>query len=117
MTNAQIIFNERVRLMEEQRIGTTGRVIEVLNMNGETEFINEPEEIHTYQAWKALGYQVKRGEKAIAKFTIWKYKAGKVEVEAEGDGEEQEQKGMMFMKLSHFFSESQVEAVKKNGAA
>ena len=115
MTNAQIIFNERVRLMEEQRIGTTGRTLEVINMKGETEFINEPEEIHTYQAWKALGYQVKRGEKAIAKFTIWKYKAGKVEVEAEG--EEEEQKGRMFMKMSHFFSESQVEAVKKNGAA
>ena len=35
MTNAQIIFNESVRLMEEGIIGTTGLKIEVVMENGE----------------------------------------------------------------------------------
>ena len=109
MTNAQIIFNARVQLMEAGKIGTTGRAVEVMNEKGETVMMKEPEEIHTFLAWKEKGYSVRKGEKAVAKFTIWKYASKKVETE---DGEEE--KGKCFMKCAAFFSAAQVE---KMGAA
>ena len=55
MTNEQIIFNERVRLMNENKIGSTGRSIVVETIHGKKIQMFEPEEIHTFQAWKALG--------------------------------------------------------------
>lgn len=64
------------------------------------------EEIHTFQRWKAMGYSVKKGEHAIAKFPIWKMGTKKDE-----DGEE-ETTGRMFMKTSAFFKTSQVEPLK-----
>lgn len=33
--------------------------------------------LHTYSAWKAAGYQVKRGEKAVLTVCLWKYRPGK----------------------------------------
>lgn len=104
MTNAQIIFNERVRLMEENKIGTTGRTILVQDNEGNELELAEPEEIHTFAAWKSLGYSVKKGEKAVAKFTIWKYAEKKVE-----EGKDEETIKNMFMKSSCFFAQSQVE--------
>lgn len=115
MTNAQIIFNESVHLMEEGVIGSTGLKIEVVMENGETVSMPEPEPIHTYAAWKSLGFQVKRGEKAIAKFSIWK--AGKsrqqeeAENTAENDAEISPERVRMFMKTAHFFKISQVERI------
>ena len=35
-----------------------------------TEIIDEPEPIHTFAPWKALGFKVKKGEKSIAQFVI-----------------------------------------------
>ena len=65
------------------------------------------EEIHTFQRWKALGYSVKKGEHAVAKFAIWKMGTGK---RKNDDGEEEETTtGRMFMKTSAFFSTRQVE--------
>lgn len=61
------------------------------------------EEIHTFQRWKALGYSVKKGEKALVKFPIWKMGTKKDE-----DGEEKTT-GRMFLKNSAFFSSRQVE--------
>ena len=110
MTNAQIIFNARVQLMEAGKIGTTGRAVEVQNEKGETVIMKEPEEIHTFLAWKEKGYSVRKGEKAVAKFTIWKYVNDKIETE---DGEA-ETRGKCFMKCAAFFSAAQVE---KMGAA
>lgn len=112
MTNAEIIFNERVNLMEAGKIGTTGRKLVVETTEGNKIEIQEPEQIHTYQAWKSLGYQVKKGEKAVAKFHIWKYTEKVIE-----NGEDEETIKNMFMKCSAFFSASQVESVKENGAA
>lgn len=116
MTNAQIIFNESIRLMEDGIIGSTGLKIEVVMDNGETVSMMEPEPIHTYAAWKSLGFQVKRGEKAIAKITIWK--AGKsrqqeetAEAAAENGVEISPERVRMFMKTAHFFKPSQVERV------
>ena len=70
MTNAQIIFNKSIELMENGQLNGTGKYITILtvNENGEEEKkqIEEPEAIHTYAAWKQLGFQVKKGSKAIA---------------------------------------------------
>lgn len=71
--------------------------------------ISEDEEIHTYARWKSLGYQVKKGQKAIAQFPIWKYTSKK---KAEEVSEEEAQaRGYCFMKLSSFFSTKQVEPI------
>ena len=87
MTNAQIIAENII----------------LLAMNGT---IKPDEEIHTFQRWKALGYSVKKGEHAVAKFPIWKMGTKKND-----DGEE-ETTGRMFMKTSSFFSTAQVEPMQ-----
>ena len=55
MTNEQIIFNNRVSLMEEGIIKGTGNIITVENEDGEKIQLEEPEELHTYHGWKAVG--------------------------------------------------------------
>lgn len=66
------------------------------------------EEIHTFRAWLNLGYRVKKGEKAKYKFPIWKQ--GKRTYEENG---EEKTKTFMFMKMSAFFTESQVEKIEE----
>ena len=65
--------------------------------------------------WKQLGYQVKKGQKAVASFTIWKHTSKKEEMEVtytDGTkGIEEVDNSRMFMKLSSFFSASQVEKI------
>lgn len=91
MTNAEIIFNEKL-------------------MRGITE------EIHTFERWKSMGYSVKKGEKSEIKFPIWKYGKGKSEESVEDDGDGEKKKGgYCFMKMSAFFKESQVEPMKVKG--
>ena len=70
--------------------------------------INEDMEIHTYAHWKSLGFQVRKGEKAIAKFPIWKYTKKKKKDMTE---EEAQSKGYCFMKNSSWFSNKQVEPI------
>lgn len=112
MTNAMIILNESVRLMEEGVLEGTGQFIEVEDKDGVKEKLELPEEIHTFAAWKAKGYKVKKGEHAIATFPIWKYTNKTVKTE---DGEE-EKKENMFLKVSAFFKRSQVERMEKREA-
>jgi hypothetical protein len=57
------------------------------------------EEVHTFQRWKAMGYMVKKGEKAVFKTTIWKA--------VPKNDEEKEVK--LFMKSAAFFKASQVQ--------
>lgn len=93
MTNKQIIDNARFGLAAD----------------GKLEMVNgQPEEIHTYNKWKELGYQVFRGEKAICKLAIWKPISKK---KAE-DEEEQEKDVRMTMKTAFFFSAKQVYLVE-----
>lgn len=66
--------------------------------------------IHTYAHWQSLGYQVKKGEKAIAKFPIWKYTAGKKKEMSE---EEAQANGYCFMKTAAWFSDKQVEKMER----
>lgn len=139
MTNAQIIFNESVELMKDGVIGTTGRkiTIEYENEEGEKvkEAIDEPEQIHTYAEWKKAGFQVQRGQKAIASFMIWMWTEKKgtmtkeqadninsIMVNADGspvakEGDETTSGGHYYMKKASFFKASQVEPAKEKATA
>jgi len=68
--------------------------------------IGADEEIHTFQRWKEMGFSVKKGEHAVAKFPIWKMATKK-----DDDGEEKST-GRCFGKMSFFFSTAQVEPIK-----
>lgn len=59
------------------------------------------EECHTYAKWKAMGYQVRRGSKALFSTMIWKYTNRK-------NDETGDEEHHMFMKKAHFFGRSQV---------
>lgn len=110
MTNEMIILNESVKLMEEGIIGTTGRTFKMnVIQNGEEveKEVQEPEPIHTYAGWKERGYQVQKGEKAIAQFTIWKHVTKKAKAEDEQD------ETKMFMKRASWFKFSQVAPIEQ----
>lgn len=104
MTNVAIILMESLKLMDKGILESAGTM---QTIDGRQ--VEMPEEIHTYEGWKRMGYQVKRHEKAIAQFPIWKYTSKKVKVENE---EEEQESGRCFMKLSSFFKMSQVEKVE-----
>ena len=106
MTNEQIIFKERIELMNNGVIGKSGRKIIVEDMDGNKKEIEEPEQMHTFSEWKKRGYVVKHGEKAISKFPIWKHTTRKAEKEGDADKEK------MFMKVAFFFTASQVERIE-----
>lgn len=112
MTNAQIIMDNSIALMEAGKIGTTGRTFEMQDMEGNVVTVMEPEPIHTFQHWKQLGFTVKKGEKAVASFDIWKPSKRKADEEEAEDKKTVERGIRMFKKRSHFFSLSQVEQIK-----
>lgn len=115
MTNAMIIFVNQLQLQEEGILKFTGNTTVVYDEEGNETEIQEIQPIHTYNGWKARGYKVKKGEKAIAKFPIWKYTVKKKTIEeAESMNEEEAQKkGYCFMKMSAFFTDEQVEKIEK----
>ena len=104
MTNATIVMDARLRLLDEGKIKPTGRMYKLITDEGER-LVPEPEEIHTYAKWQELGYQVKRGSKAITMLMIWKYS----EKKKKSADEEEEKTGNMFLKGSYFFAAHQVE--------
>ena len=112
-TNAQIIFNESIELMNKGIIGTTGRQIKVLTAAGEEKVINEPEPIHTFAKWKELGRVVKKGEHAKASFVIWKATTEHVELEDKNGNKIEEDSTKMFHKKAFFFTLDQTEEIKK----
>lgn len=113
MTNEQILLNVRYQLMEEGKIGSTGRFFEMEGEDGKLKKVPEPEEIHSFSRWKEYGYGVKRGEKAIAKVEIWKYADAKKKDESAPDEGETEAKERIFKKTAFFFSSSQVEPLRE----
>ncbi len=106
MTNEQIIFHERLSLMEEGVIKGTGRYITVEDENGEKRTIEIPEEIHTYAGWQALNRQVKKGQKSKVSINIWKHTEKKSK-EAEEEGQ-----GRMFLINAFFFTAEQTEPIE-----
>lgn len=120
MTNAAIILNESIRLMEEGKLNGSGRFAEIEDAEGNLITVELPEDIHTFNGWKALGYSVKKGEKSSIKFPIWKHtrkmlntNTGNAELDAmnakiNADGGETN----MFMKTAAWFTFAQVEPIK-----
>lgn len=107
MTNAMIVLLEQVKLAEAGVLKYTGRMIKGINpMTGEPTEIQEIQPIHTYARWKKMGYQVRRGEKAVAKFAIWKYTEKKTD---DMDEEEAQKRGYCYLKNSSWFTDEQVE--------
>lgn len=119
MTNAQIILNESLSLMEQGILKGSGHFAEIETDNG-TMTIELPEEIHTFQGWKNLGYSVKKGEKSSIKFPIWKHTTKMLKTDTESPelnkmNEQINAQGgqtNMFMKLSSWFTAAQVEPIK-----
>lgn len=109
MTNVEIINTKAMELMKAGVIGTTGKMMlaKFVDENGDEveKEIPEPEAIHTYAMWKQLGYQVQKGEKAVARFAIWKYVTNK--------NEDDEEEPKMFMKNAAWFKASQVAPIKE----
>lgn len=117
MTNAQIIFQNRVFLMEHGLLkGVEGQMITWTDEEGTRE-IQMPEEIHTFQTWKSMGYQVQKGEHAVAKFPVWKFKASKKKGDEQEAGDDEEpQTGRCFMKVAFFFTADQVKPIEEKGS-
>ena len=92
MTNAEIIYMESIELVKQGVLKAIA---------------GQPEPIHTFAKWKSMGYSVKKGEKAIAKITIWKYTS---RTKTDDDGNEIDD-SKCFPKVSAFFKTSQVEKV------
>lgn len=117
-TNNDIIFQVAMDLMEAGTIRGTGRMMKATTVNDEGELVEtmveEPEALHTFARWKAMGYMVRKGEKAIAKVDLWK----PVTKKKGEDEEEEKQEGMslvpprMFKKTSHLFAAHQVERLQ-----
>ena len=119
MTNAQIILNESIRLMEEGILKGSGQFGEIETESGKIQ-VELPEAIHTFQGWKDLGYSVKKGEKSSIKFPIWKHttkmlntNTGNAELD-KMNTQINEQGGQenMFMKTAAWFTFAQVEPIK-----
>lgn len=112
MTNGEIILRESLELMKQGVLKSTGRVFVQELPDGSKVELPEPEPIHTYNGWKELGYQVKKGEHAKAQFPIWKYsgKKGEEAKNEEANGEE-ESGGKCWMRKAFWFTFEQVEKV------
>ena len=104
MTNDEIIFKQSLELVKQGIIKTTGRTLIQELPDGTKVEVPEPEPIHTFNGWKDLGYTVKKGEHAKAKFQIWKYTGQKDE-----EGNEQKDGGHCFLKTAFWFTFDQVE--------
>lgn len=111
MTNADIIFTQAQRLAEAGKISYTGREFTATLADGSEITVKETEDIHTFNGWKARGFTVRKGEKAIDKFTIWKHSPAKVEELPDESGEYLD-RGRMFMKTAAFFAAHQVDPIK-----
>ena len=85
MTNYQIIENAKIELgLDEDLI------------------------LKTYQDWKRLGYQVKKGEKSVMACMIWFPKKSKTKVDVDY---EEVNDGSFFKSKAFFFSQNQVERI------
>lgn len=105
ITNKEIILKESLELLKQGVLKPTGRVFVQELPDGTKIELPEPEPIHTYNGWKELGFQVKKGEHAKAQFTIWKYYGKKNEETGE------EENGACHPKKAFWFTFDQVEKV------
>ena len=109
LTNTQIILQNSLQLMEQGVLKGSGKMAVQELPDGTKVQIELPEVIHTYQTWKSLGFQVKKGQKAKASFTIWRY-IGK-QVQNEESGELETVDGKCIPKKASWFTFDQVERI------
>ena len=64
--------------------------------------------VHTYQYWKAIGYQVRKGEKAAIKTRLWKM----AKTQNIDDDPEKEKTPKLILVKSYLFTLSQVEKIQ-----
>lgn len=115
MDNRTIILNERLRLLGDGILTTTGRKTTIMTDDGEVE-IDEPEPIYTLQEWGRMGYSVVKGEHAVAAIEIWiprkdrKSRSGdsSSEIKADSPLDVTPKKPEFVKKKSFFFKRSQV---------
>ena len=77
------------------------------------------EDVHTYAKWKSLGYQVKKGEKALFQTMLWKISKGKKQDNIknadnennENDNKDKKKQPHFFLAKSSMFGRSQVELI------
>lgn len=110
ITNAMIILQESVRLMEAGIIRGSGEYAIIDGGDGPRR-IELPEALHTFERWKALGYSVKKGEHARAAFDIWKYVSRKSKPQDGDEADAGPAGGHCIMKKAFFFTRDQVEAL------
>lgn len=112
MTNAEIIFANRVFLMEQEVIkGIPGTSLLWKDEQGERE-IMIPEEIHTFDEWKKLGYMVQKGQHAVARFQIWMPSKKKTK---KAEDENEQEAGIprgFYRKVAFFFTADQVKKLE-----
>ena len=75
--------------------------------------LEEDESLYTYKAWKDRGFQVRKGETAIAKFPIWNYSKRKPKENESGEVE-QVKGGYFYMKMTAFFCDRQVDPIMED---
>lgn len=109
ITNSQIILTQSLELMKQGVLKGTGRILVQELPDGSKVELPEPEPIHTYQTWKSLGFQVRKGQKAKCSFVIWKYIGRKTLNEESGEMEEVD--GKCIHKLAFFFTADQVDKI------
>ena len=111
MTNAEIIMRESEALMAQGILASAG-TIEVQDEDGNKHEVDVPEDIHTYQGWKQLGSQVKKGEHAVARFAIWTPSKRKMDDDTD-EAKKVDAKPNMWLSTAYWFKASQVEEVKQ----
>lgn len=108
MTNEMIILNERLDAAEQGIIGTTGKMITIETPDGEKVTVAEPEEMHTFQTWKSLGFSVQKGQKAKVTTRLWRYNSKKKKSEDNNEKEDGENSRDYYLCKAFLFSASQV---------
>ena len=96
MTNREIIIGEAIL----HNIFTEEEILEHLETRGELP-------LHTFAAWKARGYVVKKGEKAAIQTRLWKYRKS-VKPNDKGEAEENEN---CYLCKAFLFTKEQVERI------
>jgi hypothetical protein len=94
MTNTEIITKEAIA----KGLYTEDEAIEIIKKHGALP-------LHTFAAWKAMGYSVKKGEHAKLITYIWKY----TNKENKETGENENK---IFKTKAHLFTLEQVQAIK-----
>jgi hypothetical protein len=65
--------------------------------------------VHTYAEWKAFGFQVKRGEKAIIETRLWRFSSKAVTIKDNDGNETEEQDNHYYLAKAFLFDIKQVE--------